>query len=271
MEVVPSQGHAATQTGDDSFRGVFSSQTQAFIGFGATKRKVKQNFFVYAEEQADGTFLLRNLNKHYIPSGKSRRVTKEELLKEYLPEPDVYMNKVVPMMRQVRESVDAADAHRAQGELMSAEFEYKNVLRIDEGHIRATFGLGLTYLDRDEADNANLVFRRILTLEAAFNEDHKHLFNEFGMKMRRHKMYAQALRYYFKAYRLTHTDDHLLYNISRTYYDKGKFKLARKFLDMALAINPSFDASAGLLRAIEKKIEQEGSLSNDDATLFEKF
>jgi tetratricopeptide (TPR) repeat protein len=241
----------------EPFRGVFSTQTQSVIGFGSTKRKVKQNIFVFAEEQPDGSFKVRSLNKHFIPTGKSRTLGKEQLLSEYLPEPDLYMNKVVPMMRQVRETVDAADEHRAQAELMSAEFEYKNALRVDEEHIRATFGLGLTYLDRGELDNANLVCRRIITLEAAFGEEHKHLFNEFGIKMRKHKMYAQALRYYFKAYRLTRQDDHLLYNIARTYYEKGKLRLARKFLDMALAINPAFEEAGGLSRAIGKKAEQE--------------
>lgn len=257
MEASPATQRKPTEKPGEPFRGVFSTQTQAVIGFGATKRKVKQNIYVFAEEQADGSFHIRNLNKHFIPTGKTRTLSKEQLLSDYLPEPDLYMNKVVPMMRQVRETADAADQHRSQAELMSAEFEYKNALRVDEEHIRATFGLGLTYLDRGEVDNANLVCRRIITLEAAFGEEHKHLFNEFGIKMRKHKMYAQALRYYFKAFRLTRKDENLLYNISRTYFEKGRFKLARKFLNMALVMNPSFEEARVLLRAIDKKAEQE--------------
>ena len=116
--VIPSGGPMAAvqharpdpnQASQEPFRGVFSTQTQAFIGFGATKRKVKQNVQVYAEEQADGTYLLRSLNKHFIPSGKPRRVTREQLLSEYLPEPDLYMNKVVPMMLRARQYADAGD------------------------------------------------------------------------------------------------------------------------------------------------------------------
>jgi tetratricopeptide (TPR) repeat protein len=257
MAVVPNASPDPPPTPGEPFRGVFSSQTQAFIGFGATKRRVKQNVHVFAEEQPDGSYLLRNLNKNYIPSGKSRRVSREELLSQFLPEPDLYMNKVVPMMRRAKEYADAGDAHRAEGELMSAEFEYKNALRVDEEHIRATFGLGLTYLDRGELESAKLVCRRIITLEAAFSEDHKHLFNEFGIKMRKHRMYDQALRYYFKAYRLSRTDDHLLYNIARTYYERDKFKLALKFLAMAQAINPAFPEAEALSRAIERKALEE--------------
>ncbi len=249
--VAPGQAPAVRTT--EPFKGVFSTQSQTVIGFGATKRRVKQNIYVFAEEQADGTFTVRSLNKHFIPSGKVRPVTRDELLAGYLPEPDLYLNKVVPMMRQVRETVEVADGHREQGEHMSAEFEYKNALRVDEEHIRATFGLGLTYLDRGEIENANLVCRRIITLEAAFGEEHKHLFNEFGIKMRKHAMYAQALRYYFKAYRLTKGDENLHYNIARTYFEKGRLKLARRFLDMALEINAGLTEAANLIRAIEKK------------------
>ncbi len=241
----------------ERFKGAFSTQSQSAIGFGSTKRKVKLNIYVYAEEQPDGTFVLRSLNKHYIPTGRSVVVTREQLLAEYLPEPDLYMNKVVPMMRQVRQTVDAGDEHRVQGELMSAEFEYKSALRVDEEHIRATFGLGLTYLDRGEVENANLVCRRIITLEAAFSAEHKHLFNEFGIKMRKNRMYAQALRYYFKAFRLTRDDEHLLYNIARTYYEKDKLKLAKKFCDMALALDPAFEEGLALTRVIEKKAAEE--------------
>lgn len=253
METNPSPSSAPKGHKDDLARGVFSTQTMSVIGFGATKRRVKQNIFVFAEKQADETYLVRALNKNFIPTGKTQTVTREELLSHYLPEPDLYMNKVVPMMRQVRETVEAADAHRAQGESMSAEFEYKNALRVDEEHIRATFGLGLTYLDRGEVDNANLVCRRIITLEAAFGREHKHLFNEFGIQMRKHRMYAQALRYYFKAYRLSNKDEHLLYNIARTYFEKGRLKLARKFLEMALAMAPAFEEGQTLLRAVDRK------------------
>lgn len=237
----------------EHFKGAFSSQIDSVVGFGATKRKIKQTITVYAEEQGNGTFRVSLLNKNYIPSGKTQIITREDLLRDYLPEPDLYLNKVAPMLREVARTVDTADAHRDQGALMSAEFEYKNALRLDEEHIRATFGLGLTYLDRGELDSAHLVFRRILTLDAAFGPEHKHLFNEFGIKMRKHGMYPQAVRYYFRAFRLTRDDEHLLYNIARTYYERGKLRLAAKFLDMALARDAHFREGLALARAIEQK------------------
>lgn len=225
---------------DERLVGVFSSQSQAFIGFGATKRKVSQQVYVFVEENADGSLTVRDLNKNFAPSGASRTLTREALLKEFLPEPEIYLKKVLPVMREINASVDRADDHRQQGEYMSAEFEYKNALRLDEEHIRATFGLGLTYLAQGETESAKVVFRRVVSLDTAFDPEHKHLFNDFGIKLRKSSLYDQALRYYFRAAKLVADDEHLYYNIARTFFEKGKLKQAARFLDKALGLNADF-------------------------------
>jgi tetratricopeptide (TPR) repeat protein len=237
----------------ESIKGVFSTQTKGVVGFGATKRKVSQNIHVYVEEQPDGTLSVRELNKHYIPMGKPRSITKDALLKEFLPEPEVYLAKVVPAIRQVEESVNKADDHRASGELISAEFEYKNALRLDNEHIRGIFGLGLTYLARGESENADIVFRRVVNLDGAFDEKHKHLFNEFGIRLRKNGMHAQALTFYNRAAKLLKRDDeHLLYNIARTFYEKGQEKQARRLLEKALSSAPDFPQALAFLEVLER-------------------
>ncbi len=237
----------------DAIKGVFSTQTKGVVGFGSTKRKVKQHIYVFVEEEPDGSLCVRELNKHYVPVGQARWISKDVLLKDFLPEPDVYLNKVIPAMRQVEESVEKADDHRANGELISAEFEYKNALRLDEEHIRGTFGLGLTYLARGETDNADIVFRRVVGLDGAFAEEHKHLFNEFGIRLRKNAMYAQALKFYNRAAKLaTREDEHLLYNIARTYFEKGQAKQAKRLLEKALAANPDFEEARDFIDVLER-------------------
>jgi tetratricopeptide (TPR) repeat protein len=223
------------------------------VGFGATKRKVNQHIHVYVEEQPDGALNVRELNKHFIPVGKPRLITKDVLLKDFLPEPDIYLNKVIPAVRQVEESVNKADDHRASGELISAEFECKNALRLDNEHIRGIFGLGLTYLARGESENADIVFRRVVGLDGAFDEKHKHLFNEFGIRLRKNGMHAQALKFYNRAAKLLERDDeHLLYNIARTFYEKGQGKQARRLLEKALASAPDFPEALAFLAVLDR-------------------
>lgn len=235
-------------------RGVFSTESSQYLGFGDTKKKVSQQVFVYAEEQTDGAVVIQRLNRSFMPGGPKKKLSKDALLKDYMPEPAMYQNKVVPIMRRVEEAVERGDAHRERQELFSAEFEYKNALRVDEEHIRATFGLGLTYIDRNEKQSAEMVFRKLVAMDAAFEPEHKHIFNEFGIRMRKLKMFKQAMKYYSRAYQLSKDDEHLIYNMARTLFEKGRPATARRFLHKALSMNPGFEECKKFLEFMENEL-----------------
>ncbi len=232
-------------------RGVFSTESSHYLGFGSTRRRVRQQIFVLAEEQQDGDFSIQRLNRNFLPSGPIRSLSREKLLQDYVPEPAIYINKVIPIMRRMEDTVDRGDRHRERSELFSAEFEYQTALNLDEDHVRATFGLGLTYLERHETENAERVFRKLVRLEAAFRVEHKHLFNEFGIQMRKLGMYAQAMKYYARAYQLSKDDEHLIYNMARTLYEKGSAKVSRRFLEKALHMNPDFEECRQFLEYLD--------------------
>jgi len=221
-------------------RGVFVTETVTTVGFGATKRRVTQAVHVFAEETGEGRIACRPLSAAFVPHGEIRMISKDELFKKFVPAPGIYLEKVLPAMARLEKVVDDADRLRGEGQLFSAEFEYKNALRIDENHIRASFGLGLAYLDRGETDSARIVFLKLSRLRGAFAPEYKHLFNEFGIKLRRNGMHAQALGHYAKALRLSPTDDHLLYNMARALYELGRLRAARRFIVKALAVRPDF-------------------------------
>lgn len=237
-------------TASQAVRGVFATETITSVGFGATKRRVKQTVYVYAEEAEDGMMACRSLSSEFIPQGNKRMVSREELLKSFVPAPHIYLSKVLPAMAALEQAVDSAERCRKEGHLFSAEFEFKHSLRLDENHIRASFGLGLTYLDRGDPDNAHIVFRKLSRLEGLSNPDYKHLFNEFGIKLRRNGMYPQALGHYGKALRLSPDDEHLLYNLARALFEKGRLRAALRFLDKALTISPNFPEALEFRRRI---------------------
>jgi hypothetical protein len=58
-------------------------------------------------------------------------------------------------------------------------------------------------------------------LEAAFAPEHKHLFNEFGISLRKSRMVDQSIEYSTRALALTSTDENLHYNVARAYFEKG--------------------------------------------------
>jgi tetratricopeptide (TPR) repeat protein len=245
-------------------RGVFSTETVTTVGFGETKRRVKQAVHVFAVETADGMIEYQPLSTQYVPLNEKLQITKEELFKKFIPAPHIYHDKVLPALAELERVVDNADRCREQDQLFTAEFEYKNALRIDENHIRASFGLGLTYLDRGDTPNADIVFRKLSRLEGAFGPEYKHLFNEFGIQLRKNRMYSQALGHYAKALKLSPTDEHLLYNLARALYEKGRVSAAGRLIARALKVRDDFPEAQKFLSFLKKKASQAHTAS--DAT-----
>ncbi len=205
----------------DKIRGVFSSQEIRKVGTGTTTRKTVQKTFWYAEEDDKGDIFLQAINANFIPTGNKRKITRTELIEKYSPELEFYIQSVYPKMREMNDGLDRADTMREKGETFSAEYEYDNVLAVDVENVRANFGIGLTYLQRGETDKAENIFSRLVKLDAAFEGEHKHLFNEFGINLRKNKMLDQALEYYERALVLCKEDENLHINIARVYLEKN--------------------------------------------------
>ncbi|OBQ56188.1 tetratricopeptide repeat protein [Halodesulfovibrio spirochaetisodalis] len=235
-------------------RGAFSTVKIVRVGFGATKQTNKITVMVYAEQEANGDILLWKLNKSHIPFEKYEKVTFETLMAKYTPEPGFYQEKIFPAMRKVAQGIARGERLRVNGQPYGAEVEFLQVLDMDEDNVRATFGLGLTYLDRNETEKGQEVFSKLVGIEAAFAKEHKHMFNEFGIKLRRNKLYAEALQFYSRAQKLTELDEHLLYNIGRVLIETKEFKKARVMLAKAIEVNPQFEEATKVLELLDKKL-----------------
>ena len=231
--------------------GVFSTQEVRKVGTGTTSRKSIHKSFWYCLEQEsgpnEGKIEIQPLNTNYIPAGPKRMVEKEQFLSSFSPEPEFYVSTVFPRMREVNKTVARADRHLQNNELFSAEMEYNNALKVDEENVRANFGLGLTYLQRNESEKADNIFGRLVKLDAAFEPEHKHLFNEFGIQLRKNKMFNQAIEYYNRALELSKTDENLYYNIARAALEQGDNDGAVDMLLRGLAVNPSMEEAARFL------------------------
>lgn len=231
----------------DRISGVFSSQEVKRVGTGTTTRKTIQKAFWFCEELADGNVEVQPLNPNYVPSGPKKQVTREQFLSLFSPEPEMYVSTVYPKMRELNKTVARGDRHRANKEYYSAEMEYGNALKVDEENIRANFGLGITYLERGESAKADNIFERLVRLDAAFESEHKHLFNEFGIKLRKNQMVDQAITYYERAMNLTSEDENLFYNLARAYLEKQKIDKSLDNLLKALELNPLLEPAVKFL------------------------
>ncbi len=223
------------------FQGVFSTTRKSVIGTGDHPSDVSARpciFFVEQDEK--GHIVMRPLNQNMVPVGTAVSISKDELLADYTPEPSVYLHKVHPQMRKMEDHAQRGEKLREEGALYTAEFEYKCALALAEDHVRSVFGLGLIYLERGDLGGADMVFNKIITLEAAFGPENKHLFNDFGIRLRKSRMLDQAVLYYRRAIELCDDDENLYYNISRAYFEQGEFANAMAHGEKALKMNPEF-------------------------------
>ena len=248
--------------------GVFSSQEVRKVGTGTTTRKTIQKTFWFCIELEGDQLEVQPLNPNYVPSGPKKMITKEQFFSAFSPEPEMYVSAVYPKMRELNKTIARADRHREKGEHYSAEMEYGSALKVDEENVRANFGLGITYLERGEGGKAENIFERLVRLDAAFEEEHKHLFNEFGIKLRKNKMIEQAVTYYERAMELCPEDEHLFYNLARAYLEDKKLDKAVEFLLKSLALNPMLEPGIKFLQwLVGKQLVPEDRKQDVAATL----
>lgn len=218
-------------------KGVFSCEKIAKVGAGVTVRKTMQTMYWFAEEDEAGLIWIQPLNPNYVPSGPKQEIPKEQFLEQYAPEPEFYTSKVYPRIRKLNQTIAKAERLRANGESYSAEMEYGSALRVDDENIRANFGLGLTYLERGETGKADNIFQRLVKMEGTFEPEHKHLFNDFGINLRKNEMYEQAVEYYSRALELSPNDENLHYNMARACFAKSDIDKTVHHLRAALTLN----------------------------------
>jgi len=217
-------GCTGVENPNEPLKCVFSTINTVKLGTGTTARKQRNKHLWYVKQQDCELYGVRKINPHFVPVGEETMIDREKLLSEYTPEVAIHNQRVAPAMHALTKTLAKGDKYREKDELFSAEMEYNKALHVDERNVRAIFGLGLVYLARNDTENAQSVFEQLVVMEAAFNVEHKHLFNEFGIALRKHDLYDEAVQYYGRAVQLTRDDENLYYNLARVHYEKGEWE-----------------------------------------------
>ena len=237
-------------------QGVFFEESTITLGTGHTQKTQKMKNYCQAEQIDEEKVKLSFLGNEGKPTGIIIELPYDEFLKRYTLDPN-YRIKTKNEAEHDRH-VAIAEKHRARGEHFSAEFEYANALKIDPDSIRANFGIGTLYMEMGDTGKAKEVFKKLSEVEAIFEEENKHIFNEFGIELRKANMVDEALANYRKAITISPDDEHLHFNVARLYYDKKEWEKAQEWLKKALAINPHFIDARKFETLILKEIKEQG-------------
>ncbi|WP_035104554.1 tetratricopeptide repeat protein [Desulfohalovibrio reitneri] len=211
-------------------QGIFSTTT----GTGEAARKV----YWTARERDDGSITVQPLSRNFAPSGQPRNVSREDFLERFEPEPEFFLDTVSDR-RQGKEVVDGRPL---------ADMDLPGAEQVNEDNIKANFNLGLWLLENGRKAKARRVFERILRLEGPFRREDKHLFNGFGIALRKYGQPDMALSFYDKAHLLARDDENLHHNMARSHFEKGDTKKAREELEKSLRLNPGLKESKRFLR-----------------------
>jgi tetratricopeptide (TPR) repeat protein len=212
--------------------------------------------YYFAREREDQVLEVQALGPDSRPCGPVTEFSLDGFLKTFMPEPQMsqeHAKAEAGRQGEILKSVARGDKFLQQGKTFSAEFEYGKALTLDEQCVRANFGIGLCYIERGEADKAREVLERLVKLDAAFQDEHKHLFNEFGISLRKASMHAEALAYYARAVDLCPNDENLHYNMARASFDLGDSMATSLRLTHCLTLNPDHVEARQFLDFLKRK------------------
>ena len=240
--------------------GYFVEAVKISLGTGATKRTTTGENIFYAEELPSGEVKLSLLNMAGQLTTITEVIEKEEFFQRCKPKPDFAPPDKSEKIDKFKEKADRhasrGNLHLRNGELNSAEFEFQSSLKLDEDHVRANYGMVKLHLEKGEDEEAKEILNKLTNIDALFENENKHVFNEFGIDLRRMKMFDQALDSYRKALEINDKDPILNFNMARALIDKKQWGPALACLERALELKEEFPEAQKLAQILRAKLEK---------------
>lgn len=267
-----------------TFLGVFSTRGMLADPGGKNVGGQRKQFWFVWQDTIAKTYLAQQLNASYMPQGEPRLLPPETFRQAFAREPRVramptiqpdvadYLNSVFAREPKQEETLLVTDArskkHAAPPEEPAARFvpplpdtEIGRKPRAKQPpasggvvdpeeldrSLRAEFAMNVMRFRRGNTDGAIQEFRRMVQISDGIMAAHKHMFTDFGVDLRKSKLYELALTCFRRALELSPGDSHAVFNVGRALYELGKYKEACEYLNQALALEPDLACARRLL------------------------
>ncbi len=245
----------------------------------------KGKYMPAAQAAYDGTLIML---KQSLMKGERHEF--EDLLKKvaYSLNSDDKLRQVYPLVISYEPGKEKAflEAMKELLRLLQEKLNEEAQLDIAAIETRKKAGLakGQELLDSKDFDKAKSVFDKLISefggdvdlkadiadrylnaeryqeafnlLDDALRDDPNALFlyNRIGIVLRKMRDYETAEKYYLKALTIEDSDEYLLFNMGRLYYDWKKWPKMAQAAERALGINPEFKEAAKMLAFATKKM-----------------
>ena len=208
------------------FLGVYSTRENRLLDGGTVVAKC----LWYAWGWDQGTVAVQEISSDWKLIGPSKIITRAELESRFSFERENPPQKPTlpqPPVKQVEKS-SIGDARNLEG-----------VLALAEETARGDFDSGLAALELGDRKRAMFAFERPLQMDVPWRPAHTRMFSEFGVTLRKKRIYALALQHHTKAMELSPNDENVWFNLARVYYSLGNMDKAMEYLRRVLAANPN--------------------------------
>lgn len=242
-----------------NFLGTYS--TRGPVGGQNAPGQPKIYWFVWQDSVAN-TYLIQQLNATYDPTGEPRLLATDKFRREFSREPRVtvlptlkpdvaeYLSKAfAPGKAQVQSLVTGA----VPPQPLKSTTPSPSPALLDR-EIRADFAKNIMRFRRGNT-GAIKEFKRLSTLDEGIVPAHKHMFTDFGMDLRKSKLYDVALGHFKRAVELSPDDSHAQFNMGRILFELGKHAQAATHLEKALALDPTLTYAARLLDRLRQELD----------------
>lgn len=206
-------------------------------------------YFVW--QLPDGNYAVQELDPALSPRGRAVAVSASRFDRTYQPEPSILAAPVTtPDFRQIRPSAPKM-AELTDDTL--AQLEKARRAKQVETDLRDSFAKALRALSRPrDRKGALAAIERIAATKQGIVPEHKHMFRDFGVTLRKKSLPELSLQCARRAVELAPNDDHARFNLARILGMLGKYDAAADQLGIARKLEPREDVYARLARHLEK-------------------
>ena len=227
--------------GSAAFIGVYSSLTS---GAKEKRTPAKRKQYWFAWDNGDAGYNVQALDSAFTPQGEISAIEASAFHASFSPEPTIL---AAPMRRSPVPSAPL----RLQPEQQAAD--HAEV----ESFMRLHFGTLLLKIRRGDDLPASLnALQELAEVEEGIVPQHKYMFAEFGINLRKGKMPEIALAHAKRVLTLAPGDGHAHFNIARIYHTLGRLGEAEQHLLAALEFAPDLEYARDFLAYIGRERHQ---------------
>lgn len=199
--------------GERIFLGVYSSASKEFSG---ARRRL---FFVW--DNGQGSFDVQRVSADFKPVDLIQTLSPRRFKEQYVLEPDI---DILPdgSAAPIRGTLSSPCAKEVENTLR--EHFRKALLRCRRPH------------DRDAAVKS---LQTLAEVEEGIEPQHKHMFADFGISLRKERQYALALAFCKRVLTMAPHDDHAHFNAARILLEMGNLDGAEQHILAAKDMNPA--------------------------------